>query len=112
MDRVYTHAVQVAPARANHAIWGADPCAISTVADARLPGQSNEAGFRGLRDSVTGAHLLIWPHYAVRIGDREFAPGADTRLVAWIDGPRAPGSGRYLAWCLCGEPAGGQLAEV
>ncbi|QNN24306.1 hypothetical protein HED60_19200 [Planctomycetales bacterium ZRK34] len=99
----YDHTVKVGPPRQNHAIWSVtDPMATSTAPLNNMPGQpqqGDEAIGWYLMDEVTGAHVRIW-----KVDGQVFA--------AWIDGPRTPDSGHYLAWVLVGKPAGGDLVAV
>jgi len=98
----YGHTVHVTPALMNHVIRRVNkPMAFSTVHDRNLPGSPETDGSWCLRDTTTGAHIRIWRESNV-------LPFS----VAWSDGPRAPGSGQYLAWALTGTPAGGKLDPV
>ncbi|MEM6852838.1 MAG: hypothetical protein AAF593_00330 [Planctomycetota bacterium] len=95
----------LSPARPNHAIHQAPARAEAMVSEAQLTavlGNPTSAGGStswAVRDTGTGAHLRVWGH-----------ENGVWRL-AWLDGPRHPGSGRELTEGVCGAPAGGTIHE-
>jgi len=93
---------QLGPARENHAIHGAPAQATADGLDASLlatligtPDSTDPVTFTR-RDAITGAHARI-------------VQQADGWGVAWIDGPRHPGSGEALARVIVVDMAGGVI---
>ena len=93
---------QLGPARENHAIHDAQAQATATGLDAGLlamligtPDATDPVTF-ARRDATTGAHVRL-------------VQKIDDWGVAWIDGPRHPGSGEALARVVVADMGGGTL---